>query len=115
MIAPVGESHGETRSEIAFQAGASFFDIYTMDTDGAFFTNLTRYKYSRDMAPARSPDGSQIAFQSNRAGRGPFIFDIFFMDANGENPINLTGDRSISDRDPAWSLDGTRIAFASYC
>jgi Tol biopolymer transport system component len=61
-----------------------------------------------DRHPALSPDGTQVAFESDRSGQ----FDIWIIGVNGLNLRQLTthpGD----DTWPAWSPDGRRIAFAS--
>jgi Tol biopolymer transport system component len=58
------------------------------------------------MQPAWSPDGSQIAFSSNRAGS----YDIWLMSSDGTNLRQLTDDFDW-DRAPSWSPDGSRIAF----
>ncbi len=59
--------------------------------------------------PAMSPDGTRIAFNSNRDGTG---FGIYLMNADGSNLKRLTG-RRIFDGSPAWSPDGRWIAFVS--
>ena len=58
--------------------------------------------------PVWSPDGTRIAFVSNR--NGGFI-QIHVMDADGKNPIRLTD--AVWDDYPTWSPDGTKIAFSS--
>src|SRR5688572_24128844 len=50
-------------------------EIYTMDPDGNDVTRLTT-NAARDFAPAFSPDGSKIAFVSDRDGNR----EIFVMD-----------------------------------
>ncbi|NIM52761.1 MAG: hypothetical protein GTO22_26535, partial [Gemmatimonadales bacterium] len=39
-----------------------------------------------DREPAWSPDGTRIAFASNRDGN----YEIYVMDADGSNPVRLT-------------------------
>ena len=58
--------------------------------------------------PAWSPDGTKIAFVSDRDGDT----EIYVMNADGSHPTNLTN-TSAEDRTPAWSPDGTKIAFVS--
>jgi Tol biopolymer transport system component len=89
-------------------------DIYVMDADGAGVVRLTDAP-GLDHFAAWSPDGSQIAFASNRDREpetGEPNFEIYVMDADGSNPVRLTNapGRDIS---PAWSPDGQRIAFSS--
>lgn len=56
--------------------------------------------------PAWSPDGTRIAFVSNRAGP----FDVYVMDADGSDQTRITFE-AVDAHHPAWSPDGTRIAF----
>ncbi len=83
-------------------------EIYTMEDNGSNVQRLTNSE-SRDLDPAWSPDGTQIAFSSDRNG---LATDIYVMDANGINPTNLTNNPSSNDSNPAWSPDGTQIAFS---
>ena len=78
-----------------------------MNADGSDQVRLTN-SAAVDSAPAWSPDGRKITFQSNRDGN----FEIYVMDQNGANPMRLTNNLSV-DLSPAWSPDGTRIAFSS--
>jgi Tol biopolymer transport system component len=81
-------------------------DIYVTNDDGSV-TNLTK-TLGENRGPAWSPDGTKIAFLSNRTG----VFDLYVMNADGSGVTALTAD-SASEGRPAWSPDGTKIAFAS--
>ena len=83
--------------------------------------NLSNDPYD-DWPPVWSPDGSKIAFASNR-DEG---YEIYVMNANGDNLVRLTRRDVIFDggpdgditfdgyyEHPAWSPDGTKIAFAT--
>lgn len=61
-----------------------------------------------DVTPAWSPDGSQIAFASNRDGSD---FKLWVMSADGSNPRPLTPAGAYADVFPTWSPDGKLIAF----
>ena len=83
-------------------------DIFVMKTDGTEPHNLTADPMSNDYSPAWSPDGTKIAFSSERLGNT----EIYVMDADGENLVQLTRHRATDDS-PSWSPDGRKIAFIS--
>jgi DNA-binding winged helix-turn-helix (wHTH) protein len=61
-----------------------------------------------DCEPAWSPDGSRMAFWSNRDGGK----EIYVMDANGSNVKRLTNNLA-DDVNPTWSPDGLKILYES--
>lgn len=61
-----------------------------------------------DVTPAWSPDGTQIAFASNRDGSD---FKLWVMNADGSNVRQLTPPGAYADVLPSWSPDGKLIAF----
>ncbi|MDQ5871632.1 MAG: hypothetical protein M3547_05440, partial [Acidobacteriota bacterium] len=79
-------------------------DVYVQRVDGRNAINLTKDSPAFDGQPAFSPDGSQIAFRSEREEGG-----IFLMGATGESVRRLTD----FGFDPAWSPDGKTIAVAT--
>ena len=83
-------------------------DIFTMAADGTDVRQLTDDP-GVDLFPVYSPDGSRIAFTSDRAG----TVDIWVMDADGSNPTRVTEfeNDSLDDYHPTWSPDGSKIAF----
>ena len=78
-------------------------DIYWQLVDGQNVQNLTESSDADDYQPAFSPDGTGIAFRSERGDGG-----IYVMGSFGENP------RPLIDRgyDPAWSPDGDWVVFS---
>jgi Tol biopolymer transport system component len=86
---------------------ASTEEIYIMRNDGAQLTRLT-FNQFRDLKPAPSPDGTRIAFQSNRDG----LFQIYAMNTDGSGAARLATSAG-NDTEPIWSSDGARIAFVS--
>ena len=82
-------------------------EIYVMNADGTSQTRLT-FNQAIDGGVSWSPDGSRLAFHSDRDGD----HDIYVMNVDGTGLTRLT-DNDWSDVSPAWSPDGSRIAFAS--
>ena len=82
-------------------------DIYVVNADGSGLTNLTESQ-GWNSSPSWSPDGSRIAFMSDRDEN----WEIYVMNADGSDPARLTknlwGGYSLS-----WSPNGSRIAFSS--
>jgi Tol biopolymer transport system component len=84
------------------------YEIYIMDATGANQTRLTNNS-ARDGEPTISPDGTKIAFDSDRDGT---LSDIYVMNVDGTSVTRLTDVPGTSEQ-PAWSPDGTKIAFMS--
>ena len=84
------------------------YEIHTMNNDGSGVLKLTSNSAS-DSAPVWSPDGTKIAFHSDRNSNQ---YDIYVMNSNGSNQTRLTTN-SAFDGQPSWSPDGSKIAFRS--
>ncbi len=82
------------------------FDIYRKSVDGRTVTQLTMDP-SDDLMPSLAPDGSRLAFASNRNGN----WDIYVMPIGGGAPTQLTSDTD-DEVQPTWAPDGRRIAFS---
>jgi Tol biopolymer transport system component len=61
-----------------------------------------------DLGPKWAPDGTKIAFQSNRSGN----WEIWVMNDDGSNQQNITNNPA-ADQFPDWSPDSTKICFSS--
>jgi Tol biopolymer transport system component len=96
---PSGESQSSLSGRIAFD---NHEDVWTIDADGTDLTRLT-HSPGYEFDPSWSPDGTQIAFRSERSGEPK----IWVMNADGTGQRRLTAGLS-----PAWSPDGSLIAFA---
>jgi len=77
------------------------------DAEAYEITQIT-FEPSYEGQPAWSPDGSKIAFVSDRDGNK----EIYVMDANGSEQERLTYN-SCDDIEPDWSPDGSKIVFSS--
>jgi len=109
-VRPARAAFPGANGKIAFSTLSAWedFDISVMNADGSGLVSLTSYG-ADDAQPAFSPDGSRIAFTSNRTGDA----EIFVMDADGTDVKQVTSNPVFQEFDPAFSADGSRIAFAS--
>jgi Tol biopolymer transport system component len=92
--------------------GCSNYELNIMPsifgTDRRQLTRLCGY----DQHPAWSPDGTKIAFWSDRgSGEG-----LYVMNADGSQQTRILNTSSVQRQieSPHWSSDGTRIAFVGY-
>ncbi len=82
-------------------------DIYLQKVDGSAVTQLTDDP-GNDAMPTFSPDGTQIAFASDRAGN----WDIYVMPALGGQPVQITNDLA-PDIHPSFSPDGQSLVYCT--
>ncbi len=79
-------------------------DVYLLRVGGTKPINLTADSAEDDSHPSFSPDGTRIAFRSERQSGG-----IFLMGSTGESVTRLTD----FGYNPSWSPDGKEITFSS--
>jgi len=79
-------------------------DLVSQRVGGSVPQNLTEESEANETEPAFSPDGSRIAFRSERGGGG-----IYVMGATGENARLIVGEGF----NPCWSPDGQEIAYST--
>jgi dipeptidyl aminopeptidase/acylaminoacyl peptidase len=80
-------------------------DLWLIDADGKNDRRLT-YGNGADFRPRWSPDGTRLAFLSDRGGRNA----IYLLDPRGGEARQLTNEPT-PIREFEWSPDGKQIAF----
>jgi len=92
------------------RAGPGKFQLYTAERSNlAQFTKLSAPPDTGSASdPAFSPDGSRIAFVSQRAGNA----EIYVINADGTGVARVTND-PLSDGRPSFAPDGQAIVFHS--
>jgi eukaryotic-like serine/threonine-protein kinase len=100
-----------TGNRLAFQRGRYDVNLYrlsladsgTPQARPAPLVSSTR----NECEPDHSPDGTRIAFGSDRGGD----YGVWVSDADGSNPVELVSRRGTVAATPRWSPDSARIAF----
>ncbi|MFO0837758.1 MAG: hypothetical protein U1D55_04470 [Phycisphaerae bacterium] len=83
-------------------------DIFLKSINGSTLMQLTNDE-ADDIQPRFSPDGSRVAFASNRSGN----WDIWVVNRDGGQLVQVTRDRA-DEVSPCWSPDGKQIAFTAW-
>ncbi|HPK70945.1 MAG TPA: S41 family peptidase [Vicinamibacterales bacterium] len=86
-------------------------DIFAVSTDDSRVPrNLTRTPGTRERFPQISPDGTRVAFYSDRTGD----YQIYVTDVGGDKPWEpLTTDLDRCAYHLEWSPDGSKILFGN--
>jgi TolB protein len=85
-------------------------DISILNIETGEMENITQNPGQVDTAPAWSPDGKRMLFQSERSGNN----DIFVMNiGEGFSGLDNLTEHPANDTLPCWSPDGEYIVFQS--
>jgi len=79
-------------------------DIYRLEMDGGEAVSITR-GMGFDSQPVVSPDGSKIAYISDRDGKD----NLWVANIDGSDPIRLSQETYAALISPSWSPDGENI------
>jgi Tol biopolymer transport system component len=82
-------------------------DIFVMNADGTDPINVTAASADDEYSPDFSPDGTRLAFISNRDDS---YGDLFTMAVDGSDVRSVVANDGIETDAPAYSPDGERIA-----
>jgi len=84
-------------------------DIFSVPAEKGATRNLTNSSTAHDKYPRWSPDGSRVAFISDRSGEE----EVWTAAQDGmSEPVQLTSGGTAMRYAPEWSGDGKRIAFS---
>jgi len=84
-------------------------DIFSAPIEKGPTRNLTDSSGAHDKWPSWSPDGSQIAFISDKSGEE----ELYLISQDGSKPAEqITNGGSAMRYQPEWAPDGKRIAFS---
>jgi Tol biopolymer transport system component len=92
------------QSVIFAQVNEGNWDLFRLDVRTKQVTNLTSGVPALDTEPALSPDGTRVAFYSERDDGGLYLLDL------RDQQIRKLSDMG---RNPAWSPDGAEIVAAT--
>jgi Tol biopolymer transport system component/DNA-binding winged helix-turn-helix (wHTH) protein len=103
-------SYSSDGKRIAFESNrfGNTQQIWVSDADGSRAVQLTAFENAWAGSPAWSPNGQQIAFDSDAAGQ----WDIYVIPSQGGKAIRLTSG-SGSKMIPSWSHDGKWIYYCA--
>lgn len=110
LLEPARPDYSPRGGMVAFQAyKGGTFHIWTMNPNGSGVRQRTE-GHGDDREPRFSPDGTRIAFASDRAFKGSY--DIWVVDL-GSGKLTQWTSGAADEYEPAWSPDGKEIAFVS--
>src|SRR5687767_1029811 len=109
QISPNGTRVAYVLSAIDREADDYRTSIWTVATDGTETPRRFTFGPKKDSAPRWSPDGSHLAFLSDRDGGAPQLYVIPAAGGEGRKLTSLEKGAGTA----VWSPDGSRIAFSA--
>ncbi|HEY1340993.1 MAG TPA: hypothetical protein VGF59_25955 [Bryobacteraceae bacterium] len=101
-VAPRGD-------RLAYVVRFTDINIWRIPSDGSGPAQSWIASTVLDSSPQYSPDGTRVAFRSDRSGRS----EIWVADADGSNQRRITSFNAVGAGSPRWSPDGREIACQS--
>lgn len=108
-LSPDGERVAYVTSEISQAGEAPVSTIWLVETAGGAPRRLTTSEVI-DNSPRWSPDGTRLAFLSDRKQRG--TTQLYVLSLAGGEAVRLTNFEGAVN-DPQWSPDGSKLAFTA--
>lgn len=108
QLSPDGKRVAFVITVVEKEANRTNSDIWILNSDGRGEARQLTNSPRHDRHPRWSPDGKQIAFESNRGGS----FQVYVVSAEGGEPRQVTTISSEATQ-PIWSPDGKSLAFVS--
>lgn len=110
QISPDGTRVAFVVTTLSTEKDEYLSNVWIAGVDGADEPHRFTTGPKRDTFPRWSPDGTRLAFVSEREPKKKG--QLYVMPATGGEPVRLT-DLKNGVSNPQWSPDGTRIAFLS--
>jgi serine/threonine protein kinase len=120
LLAPAHPAKTKKKNRLMFAVGAVLFiagaavllKLLVLKPKRSVEFQVSRLTFDSGLTwnPTVSPDGSLLAYTSDRSGRGDL--DIWVQQISGGKPLRLT-DHPADDWFPAFSPDGSKIVFRS--
>ncbi|MBD8067609.1 alpha/beta hydrolase family protein [Bacillus sp. PS06] len=107
-LTPDGSHYAYVQTQIDREKHEYMSHVFVGDVKGGEQVQWT-FGNARDTSPKWSPDGSCLAFVSNRTGQS----QLYIINANGGEAKQITFCKN-GARNPIWSPDSSSILFATY-
>jgi Tol biopolymer transport system component len=95
--------------QLAYARGSERLEIWRVELDANAVARPLISSTRRQMNAQISPDGTRIAFQSDRSGSS----EIWIASADGSSPVRISSFEGPLSGAPSWCSDGQRLAFDS--